>query len=112
MLIDARHARLHLEKGNHVSLKGACGTRLTTVSGIAWITVDRGPWDHLVGPGESFVVTSKRAVLVGPLFASVTLEVQGARDTASCSVRPRPTMAAKLLTLLGLEDRLAQDARS
>lgn len=112
MLIDARQARLHLEKGNHASLSGACGTRLTTVSGIAWITVDRDAGDYLVSPGESFVVPSNRAVLLGPLFASVTLEVQGARDTASCPVAARPTLAAKLMTLLGLEGQLVQGARS
>ena len=112
MLIDACRARLRLDKGNHASLERACGTRLTAVSGIAWITVDRDAGDNLIGPGESFVVRSTRPVLIGPLFASVTLDVQVARDIVECAARSRPGFATKLLSLLGLERRLAQGAPS
>ena len=83
MLIDIRHAQLQLGKGDHLSLRDARGTRLTTVSGIAWITVDRDVGDIVVPVGNSFVVSSDRAVLVGPLFSSVMLDVQDARDARS-----------------------------
>lgn len=80
MMIDIDTARLQLSKGDHLRLRGAYGTRLTTISGIAWITVDRDTADTLVRAGESFLVPSDRAVLVGPLFSSVTLEVFSAPD--------------------------------
>lgn len=83
MLIGIRQARLQLGKRDHLRLRGACRTRLSTVSGIAWITVDRDSVDAVVPAGDSFLVPSDRAVLVGPLSGSLTLDVQGADEAKS-----------------------------
>ena len=99
MLIDTRQARLRLDKGDHLKLSGARRARLTTVSGIAWITVDRDAGDTLVPAGDSFVVPSDRAVLVGPLFSSVTLDVQGTPEAMPCGERSRSTVGERLRTL-------------
>ena len=99
MLIDIRQARLQLDRGDHLKLSGARRTRLTTVSGIAWITVDRDAGDTVVPAGESFVVPSDRAVLVGPLFSSLTLEVQGAPDPSPGAERTLSTISERLRAL-------------
>ena len=96
MLIDIHQSRLQLGKGDHLRLRGACGTRLATVSGIAWITIDRDEGDIVVSAGESFVVPSDKAVLVAPLFSSVTLDVQGAGDAMPSVQRSCSTVGERL----------------
>ena len=78
-MLDAPDVRMQLHKGNHLKLDGARGARLTCVNGTAWITVERDAHDVVILPGESFVVSSDRSVLVGPLFDAVTLDLQGIR---------------------------------
>ncbi len=80
MLIRASDVRMELRKGSNMKLEGARGVRLTSVSGTAWITVERDARDILILPGDSFVVPCDRSVLVGPLRGAATLELQGARD--------------------------------
>lgn len=82
MLVDTRAVRIQLLKGEHLKLHDACGARLTSVSGTAWITVDRDAGDVVIPAGESFVVPSDRSVLVGPLFGAATLDLEGARPFA------------------------------
>ena len=101
MLIDIHQARLQLGKDDHLRLNGARGARLTTVSGIAWITLDRETRDTVVSAGESFVLPSDRAVLVGPLFSSLTLDLKGAPDalTMACGEQWRSGVGAWLSML-------------
>ncbi len=80
MLIGIDKVRLQLAKGDCLRLVRASRARLTTVSGIAWITVDREAEDILVRAGDSFVVPSDRAVVVGPLFSSLMLDIEDASD--------------------------------
>lgn len=99
MLIDIGQARLQLGRGDHLRLSGACGTRLTTINGIAWITVDRDAGDTLIHAGDSFVVPSERTVLVSALFSSLTLDVQVVR-TAIPGARGRHSSVGEKLRAL------------
>ena len=99
MLIDISQARLQLGRGEHLRLSGACGARLTTVGGIAWITVDRDAGDTLVHAGDSFVVPSDRTVLVSPLLSSLTLDVKDTGDATSGAQWSRSTAGERLRTL-------------
>ena len=106
MLIDVGSARLLLGKGQHVRLRGAFQTRLTCVSGRAWITCEGDADDVVISPGDSFVVPPEKTVLIGPSGGPVTLEARGApgwveRGVQSDSVavaqsRHWPNLARKL----------------
>ncbi len=85
MLIDTLAVRIRLLKGEHLKLRDACGARLTSVSGVAWLTVDRDPGDVVLLAGDSFVVPSDRSVLLGSLFGSATLDLVGAHVPARAS---------------------------
>jgi hypothetical protein len=86
MLINTCDARIQLLHGEHLRLRSAAGARLTSIDGIAWITVDRDPGDFVIPAGDSFVVPSDWPVLVGPLFGAATVEVQGTPRTVADAV--------------------------
>lgn len=90
-----------MHKGNHLRLRAARNLRLSTVSGVAWITLDRDAGEAVVGPGDAFVISSGKTALVGPLRESVTLEL-GIAPNAPERVPSRP-MLAKLRRMLRLE---------
>lgn len=88
ILIDVTSASLHLGNGQHVWLRGALGTRLTAVSGIAWITFDRDAGDILILTGQSFVVPPGKMALIGSLRGPLTLKAQEAPVRVLKSLRP------------------------
>jgi hypothetical protein len=86
MLINTCDARIQLLHGDHLRLSAASGARLTCVDGTAWITVDRDASDFVIPAGDSLVVPSDRPVLVGPLFGTMTLDLQGTTRTVAETV--------------------------
>lgn len=76
MLIDTRAASLPLTLHHLARLDGARNTRLTCVSGLAWITIDNDPRDIVLEPGQEHVVDSDGTVVVYPLRAGRPLELQ------------------------------------
>lgn len=106
MLIHACDGRMQLHKGDLLKLKGARGARLTTISGTAWITVERDARDIVILPDDSFIVPSDGSVFVGPLSGTVTLDLQGARDAGSGVLAHRCGPIAKIWALVGLQSRL------
>lgn len=73
-----RSVRLALGRGQHVWLRAKLATHLTGVSGVAWITFQRGADDLVLLPGQSFVVAIKTTVLIGPLQGPAQLDARGA----------------------------------
>src|SRR5437773_1940921 len=69
MRIDTHHARLPLRIGEAAHLRDARDTRLTSLRGIAWVTIDGDRRDIVLEPGDSFVVDSDARVVVYPLRA-------------------------------------------
>jgi hypothetical protein len=86
MLINTCDARIHLLHGDYLRLRSAAGARLTSIDGIAWITVDGDPSDFVIPAGNSFEVPSDRSVLVGPLFGAATVELHGTPRTVADAV--------------------------
>ena len=109
-MIHASDVRMQLHKGDHLTLNGARGARLTCVDGTAWITVDRDAQDVVMVPGDSFVVSSDSSVLVGPLFGAVTLDLQGTSRASTGATTHRCGPIAKLKALVGLALQLAEKA--
>jgi len=103
VLIGASELRMQLRKGLVLKLKGARGARLRSVSGTAWITVERVARDIVILSGDSFIVPSDRLVLVDPLSSTVTLDLQGPRDAAASAAARSDREAG---ALVGLERRL------
>jgi hypothetical protein len=83
MRIDTHHARLPLSIGEAAHLQDARDTRLTSLRGIAWVTIDGDRRDIVLEPGDSFVVDSDARVVVYPLRAGQALEL--AVDAAGAS---------------------------
>ncbi|TMH08859.1 MAG: DUF2917 domain-containing protein [Betaproteobacteria bacterium] len=83
MRIDTHHARLPLRIGEAAHLRDARDTRLTSLRGIAWVTIDGDRRDIVLEPGDSFVVDSDARVVVYPLRAGHALEL--AVDAAGAS---------------------------
>lgn len=73
-----RWVRLALGRGQHVWLRANLATRLTGVGGVAWITFARSADDLVLLPGESFVVSARKTVLIGPLQGAAQLDARGA----------------------------------
>jgi len=107
VLIGASDLRMQLCKGFILKLEGARGARLDSVSGTAWITVERDARDIVILPGDSFIVPSDRLVLVDPLSSAVTLDLKSARDAASGAPARRFGPIAKIGAFIGLQRRLA-----
>lgn len=109
-MIHASDVRMQLHKGDHLTLNGARGARLTCVNGTAWITVDRDAQDVVMLPGDSFVVSSERSVLVGPLFGAVTLDLQGTSRASTAATAHRCGPIAKLKALAASAIQFAEKA--
>ena len=102
MQIDFHQVRLRLGKGEHLRISAGRGARLTSVSGAAWITVERLAEDTLLAAGDSFLVPSDLDVLIGPLFSSVTLDLHGRGDMTTCTLRSRADVGKQLRSLYRL----------
>ena len=107
MLIDTRAVRIQLLKSEHLKLHDACGVRLTSISGTAWITIDRDAGDVVLVAGDSFVVPSDKSVLVGPLFGTATLDLHGMRPVVTGATARRRGPIAQIKALVGLVRQLA-----
>jgi hypothetical protein len=77
MLIDTHEARLRLDEGFHARLEDARNARLTSIEGVAWITVDGDLHDYFIRPGDSFVVPSDTRVVVDPIRGPALLQIEG-----------------------------------
>ena len=70
MQLQLQAPSLSLEAGQVVTLDDACGTRITTRTGIVWVTEEGDSRDHVMGPGEALVVTRNGRTLVQALKSS------------------------------------------
>ena len=75
MQLDIRCPVLALEPGQVVTLDDAAGTRVSARQGTVWVTEEGDRDDHIVGPGESLVITRGGRTLVQALQpATVALQ--------------------------------------
>jgi hypothetical protein len=64
MDVNLHYAGIQLDRGRHLTLRAALGTRVLCLAGELWITQDRDPNDHFVQPGETFAVSVDGTVVV------------------------------------------------
>ena len=64
MHIDIESPLLTLQPGQVLRLDDAVGTRIVAQRGTVWVTEEGALDDHIVGPGESLVVTRAGRTLV------------------------------------------------
>ena len=56
MQLETNAPLLILQAGEVVALNDAAGTRVQARCGTVWVTEENDPNDHIVGPGDSFVL--------------------------------------------------------
>ena len=56
MLLNVKTPELALNRGQVLTLDDAAGTRIRARIGHVWITEEGSLKDHVLGPGEAFVV--------------------------------------------------------
>ena len=87
MWINTPSARLAVAAHRSLRLNAARGARLRAVQGTLWVTIDDGPRDIVLEPGESFTVESDRPLVVMPLGACATLDVKSAASPPTSRAR-------------------------
>jgi hypothetical protein len=105
MPICASDVRMQFRKGNHLRLQDACGARLNSVSGAAWITVERNTRDIVILAGDSFIIPSDRLVLVSPLSGMVTLDLHNPRDAEFGALTHRRGPIGKIWALIARKEQ-------
>jgi hypothetical protein len=75
MQFDATQALLPLAPDRPLRLNHARGTRLRSVAGTLWVTIDDDCRDLVLERGQSLVIDSARPVLVTALGAAATAGV-------------------------------------
>lgn len=85
--IHVWQTELNLDKGNHLRLRAAQDMQLSSVRGMAWITVEMDAGETVVCPGDVFVISSGKTALVGAIRGSVTLELGIASRTLARAAR-------------------------
>ena len=56
MELRIEHPLIALEPGQVVTLDDAAGTRVSARYGTLWVTEEGNPTDHIVNPGEAYVL--------------------------------------------------------
>ncbi|WP_280152180.1 DUF2917 domain-containing protein [Piscinibacter sp. XHJ-5] len=90
MLSDIRTTRFHLQRNEMARFADARDARVAVVSGVAWITVDGDPRDHVLEAGDSFVIDSAQPVIVFALQGPAAVELQPRPGAAPGTRAPAP----------------------
>lgn len=97
MHLDLHQALVPLTSPVPLRLQSARGTRVRSLAGTLWVTVDGEQEDHVLARGESWVVDSDAAVLVAPLQGTATV---GLCEQPRPAERPGLPLARLLRALL------------
>lgn len=89
MQLNLHQALVPLTSPVPLRLQSARGTRVRSLAGTLWVTVDGEREDHVLARGESWVVDTDAPVLVSPL-----------RGTATVGLCDQPQPEARPLTRL------------
>lgn len=76
MLIDTAQTRLLLQRGQTSRLPDARATRLASVAGTLWITIDHDTRDIVLEPGQAFIVRSGEPVTISALSGPAVLDLR------------------------------------
>ncbi len=73
MHLDIHQALVPLTSPVPLRLASARGTRVRSLAGTLWVTIDGDLDDHMLEPGQSLVIDSDQPVLVSPLNGTATV---------------------------------------
>ena len=73
MYLDIHQALVPLLSPVPLRLQRARGTRVRSLAGTLWVTIDGEQDDHVLARGESLVIDSDAPVLVSPLSGTATV---------------------------------------
>ncbi|MES2717582.1 MAG: DUF2917 domain-containing protein [Pseudomonadota bacterium] len=73
MHLDIHQALVPLLSPVPLRLQRARGTRVRSLAGTLWVTIDGEQDDHVLARGESLVIDSDAPVLVSPLSGTATV---------------------------------------
>ena len=94
MHLDLHQALVPLTSPVPLRLQSARGTRVRSLAGTLWVTVDGDDTDHVLARGESWVIDSDAPVLVAPLQGTATV---GLSDQPEPAQRPPVRQLGRLL---------------
>ena len=78
MRLELRQSMICLEAGQVLSLDDAEGTTLAAERGTLWVTEEGDARDHIIEPGETFVIAKAgRTVVQAMQSASISLQQAG-----------------------------------
>ncbi len=76
MIVETRQARLPLLPGQVIRMHLRAGSRLSSLSGTAWLTIDDDPRDIVLSGSEELLMDADRRVLACALRADGRAELQ------------------------------------
>lgn len=76
MIIQCEHLHVELKRGSTFELAGACGNKLTCVTGTIWITQHQLSNDWVLQSGEFITIENPGKVVVSACNDSATLSAQ------------------------------------
>jgi hypothetical protein len=97
MQLNLHQALVPLTSPVPLRLQSARGTRVRSLAGTLWVTVDGDETDHVLELGESWIVDSDAPVLVSPLQGTATV---GLSDQPEPAPRPAVRQLGQLLQSL------------
>lgn len=96
MQLNLHQALVPLTSPVPLRLQSARGTRVRSLAGTLWVTVDGDGIDHVLRRGESWVIDSDAPVLVAPLQGTATV---GLCDQPQPARRPLSRLLQALRTV-------------
>jgi hypothetical protein len=85
MHLDIHQALVPLTNPVPLRLAGVRGTRVRSLAGTLWVTIDGDLDDRVLARGESMVIASDAPVFVSPLGGTATV---GLSDAPAVDARP------------------------
>lgn len=76
MIIQCEHLRVKLKRGSTFELAGACGNKLTCVTGTIWVTQHDRSSDWVLQSGEFVTIENPGKVVISACNDSATFSAQ------------------------------------
>jgi hypothetical protein len=85
MHLHAQAPQFTLAPGEVVTLQDARGARISARTGTVWVTEEADPKDHILGPGEAFVLARNGRTVIQALAPS-WIAIDAANDAVDGTI--------------------------